>query len=146
MNEPAEPLRPITGDVPMPSPHWHIREVGEPGSRHYQVVASAGTVVASGIKSLELARLFALSPQLFENFRMLRLEAERALYNMVDCDITQCDIKEIAEDEKGQWDETAPGASAFATWLLDLEELAAKVGSQGYPPEGVATQADLFRE
>ena len=144
MQEYTQPLAPIHADKPLLSTHWQVREVkGETGTT-YVVVGVDGAALASNINSLELARLFALAPQVFENFKSLRLEAERALYNMVDCDVTQCDLVEVAEDCQGEWEEAAPGAPEFASWLIALEELEMMVGPQTYPPKGVAVQLELL--
>lgn len=146
MNDLANPLRPVSDFTRKPSPHWQVKAVTAKHGTHYEVVGSDGVTVASNIQSLELARLFALSPQVFNHFKSLRLEAERALYHMVDCDVTQCDFEEIAEDAQGEWEQVAPGAPEFAEWLLNLQQLEEMVGPQSYPPEGVSVQYDLFMD
>lgn len=146
MKESAFPLRPIHDSSRKPATHWQVKEVKTEQGIHYDVVGSDGATVAAHIQSLELARLFALSPQVFNQFKSLRLEAERALHHMVDCDVTQCDLEEIAEDAMGEWERVSPGAPAFAQWLLGLEQLEETVGPQKYPPKGVSVQRDLFAD
>ena len=142
MNEPAQPLCPIATATPMLAPHWQIRAVRDARGQSYQVIGTDGALVASDIQSLEIARLFALSPLVFKHFHALRLEAERALDQMVHSNV--CDIEEVAKDASGRWEEASPGAPAFASWLLDLYELENMVGTQAYPPIGVAWQCELF--
>lgn len=146
MNELSLPLAPVNDFKPMLTPHWQVKEVTTEQGIHYEVVRSDGRAVASDIQSLELARLFALSPQLFNCFKALRVEAAHALRNMVDCDVTQCDLHEIAEDVQGEWDRVSPGAPSFARWLLTMEQLERMVGPQNYPPEGVSVQCELFAD
>ncbi|WP_153064257.1 hypothetical protein [Acidovorax sp. ST3] len=142
MNETALPLCPIATATPMLAPHWQIKEVQDTRGKSYQVIGTDGIVVASDVQSLEIARLFALSPFLFESFRDLLSEAERVLEHMVD----SCwyDTKEIAEDEDGLFEEDSPGAPEFASWLLELYKLVKMVGPQAYPPKGVTWQYELF--
>lgn len=142
MNELAQPLSPIGTETPMLSPHWQIRAVQDARGQSYQVIGTDRAVVASDIKSLEVARLFALSPLVFKNFRALRLEAERVLDQLVDSNFY--DIEEVAEDASGHWEEECPGAPEFASWLLDLYEIEDMVGPQAYPPQGVTCQYNLF--
>lgn len=146
MNELACPLRPVSDCTRKPAPHWQGMEIFTENGTHHEVVGSDGVTVASNIQSLELARLFALAPQVFNHFKSLRLEAERALYHMVDCDVTQFDFEETAENSQGEWEQVASGAPAFAEWLLSLEQLEEMVGPQSYPPEGVSVQYDLFAD
>lgn len=146
MNEPVCPLRPTSDSSRNPAAHWLVKEVTTKQGTHYDVVGSEGAIIAAHIQSLELARLFALCPQVFNQFKSLRLEAERALHHMVDCDVTQCDFEKIAEDAMGEWERVSPGAPAFAQWLLDLEQLEEMVGPQTYPPRGVSVQCDLFAD
>ena len=67
--------------------HWHVREVARDGCTIYEVRDSRGAVVAADIKCLEHARLFALSPLVFENFQLLEQEAVRALACSHTCDV-----------------------------------------------------------
>lgn len=146
MNEYVCPLRPVSDSTRKPAPHWRVKEIATEHGFHYEVVGSDGVTVASDIQSLELARLFALSPQIFSHFKSLRVEAERSLLHMVDRDTTQCDIEEVAEDTLGDWERVSPGAPAFAQWLLALEQLEEMVGPQTYPPKGVSVQRELFAD
>lgn len=142
MNDLAQPLSPVATETPMLAPHWQIRAVQDARGQSYQVIGTDGAVVASNIQTLEIARLFALSPLVFKNFQALRLEAERSLDQLVDSSFY--DIEEVAEDASGHWEEECPGAPEFASWLLDLYELEDMVGPQADPPEGVTKQYKLF--
>lgn len=146
MNELARPLAPVSDFKPMLTSHWQVMEIKTEHGIHYDVVRSDGGAVASNIRRLELARLFALSPQLFNHFKSLLVEVTRVLYDMVDCDATQYDLQEIAEDIQGDWERVSQDAPAFASWLLAMEELEEMVGPQTYPPEGVSGQYELFAD
>jgi len=97
----------------MPATHWQIKEIQDTRGKSYQIIGMDGTVVASDVRSLEIARLFALSPFVFENFRPLLFEASRVLELMVDSSFYGID--EIAEDANGRWERDSPGAPAFAS-------------------------------
>ncbi|MDR6154702.1 hypothetical protein QF021_002791 [Acidovorax delafieldii] len=142
MNESARPLCPTATATPMPATHWQIKEIQDTRGKSYQIIGMDGTVVASDVRSLEIARLFALSPFVFENFRPLLFEASRVLELMVDSSFYGID--EIAEDANGRWERDSPGAPAFASWLFELYELEKLVGPQAYPPEGVTWEYELF--
>lgn len=136
------PLRPVRGEhVPFDTP-WHIRQVDTAEGTHYEVRDSRGELVAADIKRLEHARLFALSPSLLSDFDLLANEAQRVLHFMVDQQVGNLDLREVAEDVDGQWESISGGAPEFAQWLLDIEDLRATIGPQS-PVEGVARQAEL---
>lgn len=140
------PLAPSKGGDALFLPHWQVREVAYNGGVQYDVLDSKGTVVAANIKSLELARLFTLAPQIFENFKLLENEAQRALSHMLDVNEMAYDLDEVASDVDGEWGRVSPGSPDFARWLIELKELREAVGEQQFPPPGVPRQVGLFTE
>lgn len=134
------------GDTTPFLPHWHVREVARNAGVEYEVLDSNGAVVAANVKSLELARLFALAPEVFENFKRLEREAVRALFHMLDVNQGTYDVEEVASDLDGEWERVSPGAPDFARWLMEVEELREAVGEQQFPPPGVPRQVGLFAE
>lgn len=124
--------------------HWHIREVAQDGSTVYEVRDSRGAVVAGNIKCIEHARLFALSPLIFQNFQLLEKEAVRALWHMVDANPGTYDVEEVAVDVDGEFERTSPGTPEHAQWLMEVASLREAVGEQDFPPVGTPWQVDLF--
>lgn len=125
--------------------HWKVKEVNR-GTVQYDLIDALGKVVASGVKSLELARLFALAPFLFEALEPLEGEGRRALFQMLDVMEGSYDVDEIAEDVNGEWEMASPGAPRLAALLTELRELREAVGDQQFPPSGIAWQGELFDE
>lgn len=142
----ARELAPEFGDSVPFLPHWHVRQVEKDGGFQYEVRDSTGAVVAAGVKCLEHARLFALSPLVLENFDLLQHEAGRTLHQMVDADQGALDAHEVADDFDGKWEELSPGAPAYAQWLLEIAELREAVGVQAFPPAGIPWQQQLALE
>ncbi len=124
--------------------HWHVREVAQDGSSLYEVRDSRGSVVAADIKCIEHARLFALSPLIFQNYELLEEDAVRALWHMVDVNPGTYDVEEVAADVDGNFERTSPGTPEHAQWLMDVASLREAVGEQDVPPAGTPRQVDLF--
>lgn len=137
-------LNPTTGEsVPFLS-HWHIRTLERDGLTLYEVRDSVGTLVAGDITSLEHARLFALAPLVFKNFKLLEVEAVRALWHMVDCNQGAVDVEDVAEDVEGEFEKASPGAPEHAQWLMEVSALREAVGALDFPPTGTPRQEGLF--
>ncbi|QHE87214.1 hypothetical protein [Hydrogenophaga sp. BPS33] len=124
--------------------HWHIRAFEGDGRTLYEVRDSSGTLVAGDITSLEHARLFALAPLVFHNFKLLEVEAVRALWHMVDSNQGTVDVKDVAEDFEGEFEKASPGAPEHAQWLMEVSALREAVGEQDFPPTGIPRQQGLF--
>lgn len=124
-------------------PHWHVREVSQDGATVYEVRDCNGVVVASDVRSLEHARLFALAPLMFENFKRLEGEAIRGLWHMVDANAGDYEVEEVADDVDGRFESASPGAPEHAKWLMEICALREAVGEQEFPPVGVPCQLTL---
>ncbi|MDR7093944.1 hypothetical protein [Hydrogenophaga laconesensis] len=124
-------------------PHWHVREVSRDGATVYEVRDCNGVVVASDVKSLEHARLFALAPLMFENFKRLEAEAIRGLWHMVDANAGDFEVEEVADDVDGRFESASPVAPEHARWLMEVGALREAVGEQAFPPVGVPRQLAL---
>jgi hypothetical protein len=124
--------------------HWHVREIERDGCTLYEVRDSSGAVVAGDIKSLESARLFALAPLIFENFKLLEKEAVRALWYVVDAKAGTYDVEDVADDVDGEFEKAGSGVPEHAQWLMEVSALRAAVGKQEFPPAGTPRQDALF--
>lgn len=124
--------------------HWHVREVTRDESTLYEVRDSRGAVIAADIKCVEHARLFALSPLIFQNFQLLEEEAIRGLWHMIDVNPGSYDVEEVAADVDGEFERTSPGTPDHAQWLMEVASLREVVGEQNFPPAGTPRQVDLF--
>lgn len=118
------------GEVQPFPPDWHIQEVKVKEGTRYEVRDFNDNVVASGIKLLSHARLFALAPQILENFIELEHEAVRALGYMIDTNAGYYDVDEVAGDASGRWERISPGVTDFARWLLEVRRLREAVCEQ----------------
>lgn len=124
--------------------HWHVREVAQKGSPQYEVRDSRGEVIAANIKCIAHARLFALSPLIFQNFQLLEEDAVRGLWHMIDANPGTYDVEEVAADVDGEFERTSPGTPEHAQWLMEVASLRDAVGEQDLPPDGTPRQVDLF--
>lgn len=137
-------LSPAIGEsIPFLS-HWHIRAFERDARTLYEVRDSNGTMVAGNIQSFEHARLFALAPLVFEEFKLLEGEAARALWHMVDAIQGIYDVEDVAEDVDGEFETACPGAPEHAQWLMEVSALREAVGEQDFPPTGTPRQEGLF--